>query len=228
RRCRRGPRVVARLLGLQLLQHRHAVLAHYRDPEVELAPVDALRRSAARVHQHQSVEAFWVPKGRDLGNHPAHRDTEQHEALPAEGVGQRPQVVGEQVEVVGVLGRRLLAVAMAAQVGGYRVPPGISETVDGLGEVVLGTGEPVHQQHPPLAGAALAYLDGNTAGVDGAHIHQRPPLLPVRAPRSTTWPAGGTTACTGTPKSNRSIVNVTLAGAPGVEAAVFDLLRSTA
>src|SRR5947209_14934434 len=104
------------------------------------------------------------------------------------------------------------------------MPPGVGQPVEYLPEVLLRAREPVHQQKGTPTGARFADGDGKTAGIDRALLHQRPP---VKALRSTTWSAGGTTACTGTPKSNSSSVNVTEPGTPGVDAATFDLLRST-
>src|SRR5205823_4896254 len=142
-----------------------------------------------------------------------------------EGVDERPQVVGEEVEVVGVFGRGMVAPAVAAQVGGGGVPAHGGQTVEDLGEVLLGAGEAVHQQEVTFAIPGLGHLDGDLAGRHGPDLHQPPPP-PAMPFRSATWSAGGAFTCTGTPKSNTSRVNVSEPAAPGVDAATLDLLRS--
>src|SRR4051794_37730409 len=104
------------------------------------------------------------------------------------------------------------------------MPPGVGQPVDGLDEIVLGAREAVQQQRVQVVrGSGLGDLEDQTGRLDPAQLHQRPP---VSALRSTTWSAGGSVTCTGTPKSNRSRVNVTDPGR-GVVVETFVLLRST-
>src|SRR5207248_2369844 len=108
------------------------------------------------------------------------------EPVPPEGIGQRPYIAGEDVEAVGVFRIRLRAVAVAAQVGGRRVPAGVGQPVDSLDKVVLGAGEAVHQQHAAsVRGTGFGDFEGETARVDPAQLHHLPPA-PVNSLRSTT------------------------------------------
>jgi len=106
---------------------------------------------------------------------------EQDEPVPAHRVHEPPHVVGKQLEAVGVLGCRLGGAAVATQVGSDCVPAGVGEAVEHLPEVLLRTGEPVHQQQVALTRARFADRNRQTAGLDRALLHQRPPVMALRS-----------------------------------------------
>jgi hypothetical protein len=104
---------------------------------------------------------------------------EKDEPLPAKGVGQAEHVVGHELEGVCRLSGRLGARAMATQIGRYRMPARISETVEPRREILLGPGEAVHEQQRPLSGTRLRYRELDVAHLDDPfrHSHVRTPLF---------------------------------------------------
>ena len=177
RRCVQGGGV----LVLQSAERLHPVLANHGEPEIHETVVDAVGRAVTGVHQHQAAQPRGLPRRRDLGDHPAQGVAEQDEPVPAQRVHEPPQVVGEQLEAVGVLGCRLGSAAVATQVGGNCVPAGVGEAVEHLPEVLLRTGEPVHQQQVALTRARFADRNRQTASLDRALLHQRPPVMALRS-----------------------------------------------
>ena len=97
------------------------VLARRRHRQVDECRVD-LQRAVTGVHEDERLDPLGRTERQHLGDHPAHRVAEQHEPVPVQRVGQRQQVGGEDVEVVGGLVGRLRAAAVAPQVGRDHVP----------------------------------------------------------------------------------------------------------
>ena len=169
-----------------------------RHRQVDDALLD-LQRAVAGVHQDQGLDPLRRTQRQHLGDHPAHRVAEQHEPLPAQRVGQRQQVGGEEVEVVGGLVGRLRTGAVTAEVGRDDVPAEIGQPLDEVLEVAARAGVAVHehQRVPALAGLGDRQL--HVADVDRpiGRGHEVPPsprrsagrrLDPTEASRSV---AGG-------------------------------------
>ena len=108
----------------------------------------------AGVHQHQAVEPIGDAHGDHLRDHAAHRVAEQHEVRPRPPavIGEREGIGRQQIErVLGLVGR-LLGRTVPAVVERDRVPAELGQGIEPVGEILLRTGEAVHQeQRPPAA-----------------------------------------------------------------------------
>ena len=162
--------LIARALGDHSVERRVPErvvdgVEHGLDPGHPLGPCEfgaeggdlglEVERAVIGVHEDQPIEAMPVVDREDLGDHAAHRVTEQHEAVPLEGVDQVDEVGGEGRQRVGRLVAGLRAASVAAQVGGDDVPTLVCQPPDVIGEVLLGTGEAVDEEQRPATSPAL-------------------------------------------------------------------------
>ena len=123
-------------------------------------------RAVARVHQDEGLEPLRRIQGHDLGHHPAHRVAEEAEPVPAQPVGQRQHVGGEQVEGVVPLAVGLVALTVAPQVGRDHVPAGGGQGPDVVREVLLGPGEAVDEEQGSTPPARLGHDQRHLADGD--------------------------------------------------------------
>ena len=114
-------------------------------PEGHQLGVEAGRRSGRGVHEHEGGDPLRRRQHEPPHHHPAHRVAEQPQIVEAGGVDDVADVGSEPVEGVGVGVVGIVALAVAAVV--ERDDAVVArEDVDMVGEVLLGTAEPVHQE----------------------------------------------------------------------------------
>jgi hypothetical protein len=166
--------VRGRLERLRHVEHRLelvlALLERDGRGDLDQLGVEAGDRAGARVHHHQRVDAGRVPDRDAARHHAAHRVAEQAETLEPDRVGDLEYVRFEAGEAVRVDGRGLVALAVAAMV---ERDDGVvaREQPDVVGEVLLGTAEPVHEQQGRPA-ALHEHFQRRT--VVGPYTHVRP------------------------------------------------------
>src|SRR4051794_28893465 len=90
----------------------------------------------------------------------------------------------------------------------------LGQLVEPLGEILLGPGEPVEEQQRHAAGAGFGHAQVQAPNGQRMGLHPPPPRA-AGSFRSPTWSAGGTSMCTGWPRSYSSRVAITESGPSG-------------
>jgi hypothetical protein len=130
-------------LGQQVGEPVDALGADNGDRQLDLIGIQASDRTVTGVHQDQRVEAIGSRKSHELGHHATHRVAEEGVPPPTQGIDQVRCVRGQDLERVVVLVGGLRARSVPPVVRCHRVPTGIAQRAEPLGEILLRPGEPV-------------------------------------------------------------------------------------